>query len=202
MVEVDLIGRGITDDAVLEAMRTVPRDRFVGEHDLAEAYGDRPLPIGCDQTISQPYIVALMTELLRVRPTDRVLDIGTGSGYAAAVLATIADEVWSIEREPHLAHSAARRLSELGYETVHVEVGDGSLGWPPAAPFDAISVAAAAPGVPPALVEQLADGGRLVIPVERSRGHQELLLIERDGSDLVERDIVPVRFVPLVTDHD
>ncbi|TVR25019.1 MAG: protein-L-isoaspartate(D-aspartate) O-methyltransferase [Ilumatobacter sp.] len=202
MVEVDLIGRGITDDAVLEAMRTVPRERFVGENDLDEAYADRPLPIGCDQTISQPYIVALMTELLRVRPTDRVLDIGTGSGYAAAVLATIADEVWSVEREPHLAHSAARRLSELGFERVHVEVGDGSLGWPPAAPFDAISVAAAATSVPPALVEQLADGGRLVIPVERSRHHQELLLIERDGSDIVERDVVPVRFVPLVTDHD
>jgi protein-L-isoaspartate(D-aspartate) O-methyltransferase len=201
MVEVDLIGRGITDTAVLDAMREVPRERFVGQHHLGEAYADRPLPIGCEQTISQPYIVALMTELLHLRSTDRVLDVGTGSGYAAAVMATIAGEVWSVEREPELAGSAARLLDELGYDRVHVEVGDGSLGWPSAAPFDAISVAAAAVGVPPALTDQLADGGRLVIPVGRSSRHQELVLIERHGTELVERDVIPVRFVPLVTDQ-
>jgi protein-L-isoaspartate(D-aspartate) O-methyltransferase len=143
-----------------------------------------------------------MAELLRLRPGDRVLDVGTGSGYAAAVLSTIAGEVWSIERHPTLAAEAAALLEELGYDQVHVVTGDGSRGWPAAAPFDAISVAASAPDVPVALTDQLADGGRLVLPVDHPDGGQDLVLVERHGDELTRRVVLAVRFVPLVADHE
>lgn len=200
MVERDLVGRGIVDERVLEAMRTVPRHRFVDPDDAAGAYGDHPIPIGHGQTISQPYIVALTAELARVRPTDRVLDVGTGSGYAAAVLALLAAEVWSIEVVPELAARADRTLTELGYGNVHVRTGDGWAGLPDEAPFDAITVAAAADEVPTALTDQLADGGRLVIPVGPVHGTQRLLRIERRRDRIMTEHIIDVRFVPLVHD--
>lgn len=200
MVERDLIPRGIRDDAVLEAMRSVPRHRFVDVADEATAYDDRPLPIGDGQTISQPYIVALTAAALALTPDDRVLDVGTGSGYAAAVLGSVAAEVWSIERHPRLAERAAATLAELGFDNVHVVTGDGTTGLPDRAPFDAIAVAAASAVVPPALTDQLADGGRLVIPVGPPRGAQRLVRIERRGDDLVEHHVTDVRFVPLVDD--
>lgn len=202
MVSDDLVARGITSTSVLDAMRRVPRHRFVPRDDLRAAYADRPLPIGHDQTISQPYIVALMAELLEVQPGDRVLDVGTGSGYAAAVLSELGGEIWSIERIPELAESAAAHLRDLGYERVHVVTGDGWCGWPDAAPYDAIGVAAAATEVPAALVDQLADGGRLVVPVDRSCDHQELVVVERRGDRISEREVLPVRFVPLVRDQE
>ncbi len=198
MVEHDLVGRGITDPAVLDAMRSVPRHRFVGAGQAAAAYDDRPLPIGDGQTISQPYVVALTAESLALRPADRVLDVGTGSGYAAAVLGTIAAEVWSIERHRGLAERAAATLADLGYSNVHVVTGDGTAGLVAHAPFDAIAVAAASKTIPTALTDQLAEGGRLVIPVGPSRGTQRLVLVRRDGDALVERHITDVRFVPLV----
>lgn len=197
MVERDLIGRGITDERVLDAMRSVPRHRFVDE---ADAYGDHPIPIGHGQTISQPYIVALTAELARLDPGDRVLDVGTGSGYAAAVLARLATEVWSIEVIPALAERAARALADLGIDNVHVRTGDGWAGLPDQGPFDAITVAAAADGVPTALTDQLADGGRLVIPVGPVDGTQRLMRIERHGDELVAEHVIDVRFVPLVHD--
>ncbi len=200
MVERDLTARGVSDPAVLAAVGQVPRHRFATDQDLDSAYADRPLPIGCSQTISQPYMVALMAELLRLRPGDRVLDVGTGSGYAAAVLSTIAGEVWSIERHPTLATEAAARLEELGYDQVHVVTGDGTRGWPDAAPFDAIAVAASAPDVPVALTDQLADGGRMVLPVDHPDDGQDLVVVERRGHDLIRRDVLAVRFVPLVSD--
>lgn len=198
MVERDLVARGISDPAVLAAMRTVPRHHFVGDARATDAYTDRPLPIGDGQTISQPYIVALTAEALALRPDARVLDVGTGSGYAAAVLATVAGEVWSIERHPRLAERAARLLDDLGYSNVRVVVGDGRDGLPEHAPFDAIAVAAASDEVPRPLTDQLADGGRLVIPVGPARGTQRLLLVERRGDELRERTVIDVRFVPLV----
>lgn len=198
MVADDLAGRGIRSERVLRAMATVPRHRFVDLDQRRAAYADRPLPIGEGQTISQPYIVALTLEALAPAPGDRALDVGTGSGYAAAVLGELAGEVWSVERHPTLARRAAAVLAELGYDHVHVVVGDGTLGVPAHAPFDVIAVAAAAPHVPPALTEQLADGGRLVLPVGPPDGSQRLVLVERHGEELVERDLVDVRFVPLV----
>lgn len=198
MIELDLIGRGIHDQAVLRAMAEVPRERFVGDRQRAVAYEDRPLPIGEGQTISQPYIVALMAQELSLQPDDRVLDVGTGSGYAAAVIASIVAEVWSIERHPSLAATAATTLASLGMDHVHVVTGDGTRGWPPAAPFDAICVAAATRRRPRALLDQLADGGRIVIPIGDASGQQELLRIQRRGDSLDERRIIPVRFVPLV----
>jgi protein-L-isoaspartate(D-aspartate) O-methyltransferase len=199
MVEQQIEERGVRDAAVLSAMRKVPRDRFVPERLAARAYDDRPLPIGEGQTISQPYIVAMMTEALRLRPDDRVLEIGTGSGYAAAVLAVIAAEVYTIERLAGLAESARRRLAELGYANVHVRHGDGSLGWPEHAPYDAIVVTASGPNVPPALLEQLAIGGRLVIPIGPDMDEQRLVRIERSGADCYEREILEsVAFVPLI----
>lgn len=198
MVERDLVARGITDAAVLAAMRAVPRHRFVDVGRAADAYDDRPLPIGDGQTISQPYIVALTVASLALRPGARVLDIGTGSGYAAAVLGVIADEVWSIERHPRLATRAARTLDELGFSNVHVVTGDGSVGLVEHAPYDGIAVAAASATIPTPLTDQLADGGRLVIPVGPSQGIQRLVVVERRGDELIERAVVEVRFVPLV----
>jgi protein-L-isoaspartate(D-aspartate) O-methyltransferase len=198
MVARQLQRRDITDPRVLVAMGTVPRHRFVPEALASRAYGDYPLPIGEDQTISQPYIVALMTQWAEVRPGDRVLEVGTGSGYQAAVLAELAEKVFSIEIRPELARQAAALLKELGYGRVQVKSGDGYQGWPEAAPFDAILVTAAAPGVPPALEAQLKEGGRLVIPLGPPRGAQTLTRYRRVQGKLVKEASLAVRFVPLV----
>jgi protein-L-isoaspartate(D-aspartate) O-methyltransferase len=178
MVEDQLRSRGLTDERVLAAMESVPRHLFVRPGERYAAYDDAPLPIGLGQTISQPYIVACMTGLLRLEPTHRVLEVGTGSGYQAAVLATLASEVWTIERHAELAHQAEERLLELGYANVRVIGGDGTLGFPEAAPYDAIIVTAAAPHVPEALRAQLAAGGRMVIPVAAGFA-EDLKLVER-----------------------
>ncbi len=189
----------ITDPAVLAAVATVPRHRFVPPEYADAAYDDCPLPIGQGQTISQPYIVALMTQALRLTAESRVLEIGTGSGYQAAILATITPHVWSVETRPELGRAAQERLRGLGYH-VEVKIGDGSLGWPEHAPYDAIVVTAAAPEAPPALVAQLAEGGRLVIPVGESAWDQVLWLIEKlPGGGLHAEQLADVRFVPLVT---
>ncbi|HET9554225.1 MAG TPA: protein-L-isoaspartate(D-aspartate) O-methyltransferase [Anaeromyxobacteraceae bacterium] len=191
---------GIRDERVLEVMARLDRARFVPERWQGAADADHPLPIGFGQTISQPWLVAWMTELLRLAGAERVLEIGTGSGYQAAILAALAGEVWSIELVPELA-AAARRvlLDELGLANVHLAVGDGAQGWPEAAPFDRIVVTAAAPAVPPALVAQLAPGGRMLIPVGEPETVQWLRLVEldRDGRPR-EQELSPVRFVPLV----
>lgn len=188
----------VTDARVLDAMRTVPRHEFVPKGAEDRAYEDRPLPIGHGQTISQPYIVALMTELLEVRPESYVLEIGTGSGYQAAVLAEIVDRVYSIEIIKPLADTAAERLKRLGYANVETRHGDGYFGWADAAPFDAIIVTAAASHIPPPLVEQLKPGGRMVIPVGPPFQPQQLMLVEKDKDGTVtQRSVLPVRFVPL-----
>jgi protein-L-isoaspartate(D-aspartate) O-methyltransferase len=198
MVADQLRGRGIADHRVLAAMAAVPRDAFVQATDRGEAYADKPLPIGAGQTISQPYIVARMTELLAVRPGDKVLDVGTGSGYQAAILAELGCDVTSVERAEPLANGARERLERLGFgEQVTVKVGDGSLGDPDGAPWDGIVVAAAAPGIPRSLKTQLADGGRLVIPVG-GRHDQHLLLVQRRGDDWIQHDDGACVFVPLI----
>jgi protein-L-isoaspartate(D-aspartate) O-methyltransferase len=197
MVERQLRRRGIRDERVLAAMARVPRHLFVPENLRHLAYEDGALPIGHGQTISQPYIVATICSLLRLRGDERVLDVGTGSGYQAAVLAELATEVVTIERVPELAERAREALASAGYGRVEVRVGDGSLGVPDRAPFDAIAVAAATPSVPPALYEQLSDGGRLVIP-RGGRWGQDLVLVERTEEGAVERLSIPCRFVPLV----
>jgi protein-L-isoaspartate(D-aspartate) O-methyltransferase len=189
---------GVADERVLEAVRSVPRDVFVPPELAAEAWDNVPLPIGCGQTISQPLVVARMCELLDLRGTEKVLDVGTGSGYHAALLARLAAHVYSIEVHPELSERAAERLAAAGVENVTLVVGDGSRGLPEHAPYDAINVAAAAGGaVPPALADQLADGGRLVVPVED--GEQRLVLLRRTGSGLDRTALERVRFVPLVS---
>jgi protein-L-isoaspartate(D-aspartate) O-methyltransferase len=198
MVREQIEARGITDEHVLAAMRKVPRHEFVPERWADSAYDDGPLPIGYDQTISQPYIVALMTELLRLTPQSKVLEVGTGSGYQAAVLAEIAGEVYSIEIIEPLATSAAERLKRLGYDKVQVKLGDGYLGWPEHGPFDGIIVTAGAEHVPPPLVEQLKPGGRMVIPIGEIPGQQSLVLIEKSAAGKVsQHHVAPVAFVPL-----
>jgi protein-L-isoaspartate(D-aspartate) O-methyltransferase len=197
MVERQLRRRGISDERVLAAMGRVPRELFVPENVLRHAYEDGALPIGHGQTISQPFIVGTICALLELSGDERVLDVGTGSGYQAAVLAELAAEVVTIERVPELAERARAALSQAGFENVVVLVGDGSLGAPERAPFDAIAVAAAAPAVPPALYEQLVVGGRLVLP-RGSRWGQELVLVVKTEDGPVERASVPCRFVPLV----
>jgi len=197
MVERQLKGRNITDRAVLLAMGRVPRHRFVPPALARDAYQDSPLPIGEGQTISQPYIVALMTQLLELSGTETVLEVGTGSGYQAAVLAEIVPRVFSIEILPALAESASARLRSLGYRSVRVRSGDGYLGWPEEAPFDAVMVTAGATHVPAPLAAQLREGGRLVIPVG-STGSQELLVGRKVQGGLRLRAVVPVRFVPLI----
>lgn len=200
MVAEQLERRGVRDEAVLAAMRTVPRHLFVPDDVREQAYEDRPLPIGEGQTISQPYVVAAMTEALQVGAGDRVLDIGTGSGYQAAVLAEVASEVFSVELLPGLATAAAERLRRLHYATVQVRQGDGAQGWPEAAPFDGIVVACGAPEVPPALLRQLAPGRRLVIPVGPAGDVMDLLVLEKDaGGSFRRRILMPVRFVPFVS---
>jgi protein-L-isoaspartate(D-aspartate) O-methyltransferase len=198
MVRDDLAGRGIRDAAVLAAMGRVRREAFVLAEMTELAYDDCALPIEEDQTISQPYIVAAMAEAAELGPEDRVLEIGTGSGYGAAVLAAVAAEVWTVERHDALAERAAATLAAEGVTNVHVRCADGSLGWPEAAPFDAIVVTAAAPAPPRALLDQLVDGGRLVIPVGPGSWDQELVRVRRTGDSTVTEDLGPVRFVPLI----
>jgi protein-L-isoaspartate(D-aspartate) O-methyltransferase len=197
MVEQDLQGRGIRDPAVLGAMARVPRHLFVDVRFRDVAYGDHPLPIGEGQTISQPYVVALMTEVLQLRASDRVLEVGTGSGYQAAVLATIAKEVYTIEIVKPLADRAQKVLAELGYRNVTVKCGDGYLGWEEQAPFDAIIITAAADRIPPPLVKQLKEGGRLVMPVGDTVYSQVLTLGTKQNGGLRLEQICPVAFVPM-----
>jgi len=197
MVETQLRKRGIKDPLVLDAMQKVPRHEFVPAEHEKNAYLDGPLPIGLGQTISQPYMVAVMSEALKLKQGERVLEIGTGSGYQAAILAEIAGEVYSVERHGVLALRAENSLENLGYANIHIKVGDGTLGWPEEAPFDAIIVTAGAPFVSETLKTQLKDGGRLVIPVG-SRWVQELLRITKEGNSFVQEDLLGCVFVPLV----
>lgn len=200
MVEKQLRRRGIDDNCVLSAMLAVPRHEFVAQELRARAYEDIPLPIGSGQAISQPYIVAVMTAVLRLRPTDRALEIGGGCGYQAAVLSLLAKEVFTIERRAELASAASEKLERLGYLNVHVHCGDGTLGLPEFAPFDAILVAAAAPAPPQPLLAQLAEDGRMIIPVGDA-DNQELQLIEKRGGKLFAKTMEACRFVPLVGHH-
>lgn len=197
MVEEQIRARGVRDERVLAVMERVPRERFVPAADAAAAYEDRALPLSSGQTISQPYVVAAMTEALRLRPESRVLEIGTGSGYQTAVLAELAAAVWTIERLESLQRIAREALAELGILNVSYRVGDGTLGWPEAAPFDGIIVTAAAPDVPPSLVSQLAPDGRLVIPVG-GREEQTLTVVERTDRGTREIPQFPCRFVKLI----
>jgi protein-L-isoaspartate(D-aspartate) O-methyltransferase len=196
MVSSQISKRGIRDKQVLENMRNTPRHLFVPEEYQMAAYEDRPLPIGHQQTISQPYIVALMTELLELNGEDKVLEIGTGSGYQAAVLAQMARSVYTIEIVEPLARSSAALLKKLEYDNVEVRYGDGYKGWPEQAPFDRIIVTAAPPEIPQALVDQLAIGGRMVLPV--GEDYQELVLLTKTEKGVTRKDIIPVRFVPMV----
>lgn len=199
MVETQIAARGVTDPAVLAAMRTVPREAFVNPEMVEFAYDDMPLPIGEGQTISQPYIVALMTEALRPSPADRVLEIGTGSGYAAAVLHCLVKQVYTVERLESLYRLARRRLRRLGYDNVYVHHGNGTLGWPEHAPYDGIVVTAGGPTIPTALQDQLAPGGRLVIPVGVQPTHQMLVRVTRtSATSFKQEELGYVCFVPLI----
>lgn len=199
MVKRQIAARGVKSKRVLDAMRKVPRERFLPKGQGVLAYDDSPLPIGRGQTISQPYIVAYMVEALALEGGEKVLEIGTGSGYAAAILAEIAAEVYTMERIEGLASMARAVLDELGYDNVHVRHSDGTLGWPEHAPFDGIVVAAAAPEVPEILKEQLKTGGRLVIPVGESRWYQSLVRVTRvTEADFETEELMAVRFVPLI----
>ena len=197
MVEQQLKSRGIKNERLLAAMAKVPREEFVPLDARAGSYEDGPLPIGYGQTISQPYIVAFMTEQLRPKPTDRVLEIGSGSGYQAAILAELMAEVYTVEIVEPLAKTAEATLQRLGYKNVHIRVGDGYEGWPEEAPFDAIIVTCAPDKVPQPLVDQLKDGGRIVIPVGE-RFAQQLYLLEKKNGQLKESATLPVRFVPML----
>jgi protein-L-isoaspartate(D-aspartate) O-methyltransferase len=203
MVEQHMAARDISDSRVLAAMRKVPRHRFVPEREQRYAYSDTPLPIGEDQTISQPYIVALMTQLVRPTANARALEVGTGSGYQAAVLAELVEHVYTIELEPTLATNAQRVLKELGYSNVTARTGDGYAGWPEHAPFDIIVVTAAPDHVPQSLLDQLKPGGRMIVPVGSIRTTQQLQLIEKDASGKPHtKNVSAVRFVPLRRDPD
>jgi len=197
MVESQLASRGIHDSRVIEAMRKVPRHLFVDEALQEQAHSDHPLPIGDKQTISQPYIVALMTESLELKGNEKVLEIGTGSGYQSAILAELTSRVFSVERYPNLAYRANQVLQKLGYKNIIIRVADGTLGWPEEAPFDGIVVTAGAPQIPQPLVDQLAEGGKLVVPVG-DRITQDLILVERFGDRVNRTNLGGVRFVDLV----
>jgi protein-L-isoaspartate(D-aspartate) O-methyltransferase len=197
MVERDLKGRGISDQRLLAAMGRIPRHRYVTEELQAQAYADHPLPIAEGQTISQPYVVALMTEALRLQPSDRVLEIGTGSGYQAAVLAELVREVFTIEIRKPLAETAEQRLQQLGYRNVRVSYGDGYYGWEEAAPFDAIIITAAANHIPPPLLKQLKDGGRLILPLGSTVFSQTLTLLTKSGERFQTEQLGAVAFVPM-----
>ena len=198
MVEKDLKARGIKDPKVLEAMGKIPRQLFVEESLRDEAYADHPLPIGEGQTISQPYVVALMTEAIRLKPGDRVLEIGTGSGYQAAVLAEIVKDVYTVEIRKGLAETAAKRLADLGYKNVQAKYGDGYFGWEEYAPFDVIMITASANHIPPPLIKQLREGGRLILPLGSTLFHQTLTLVTKEKGDLKMEQREAVVFVPLV----
>lgn len=199
MVRDDIAGRGIRDEAVLRAMRETPRHLFTPERYQAQAYADHPLPIGYGQTISQPYIVAYMSERLEVRPEHRVLEIGTGSGYQAAILGQLAGEVYTIEIVPELAHSATETLRRLGYRNVFVRQGDGYQGWPEKAPFDRIMLTACPRELPQTLVDQLKPGGRLIGPVGATVLSQNIVIVDKDAAGATTvRTVLPVRFVPMV----
>jgi protein-L-isoaspartate(D-aspartate) O-methyltransferase len=201
MVERQLVTRGVNDQRVLAAMAKVPREEFVTPESRAASYEDGPLPIGYGQTISQPYMVAFMTEQLRLKPSDRVLEVGTGSGYQAAILADLVSEVYSIEIVEPLAKNAETTLQRLGYKNVHLKIGNGYKGWPETAPFDAIIVTCAPDKVPQPLVDQLKDGGRMVIPVG-DRFAQELYLLEKKNGQLKQSVTLPVRFVPMASEGE
>jgi protein-L-isoaspartate(D-aspartate) O-methyltransferase len=196
MVEQQIRQRGVTDARVLDAMRRVPRERFVPDDAAARAYDDTPLVIGFGQTISQPYIVAYMTEALAIQPSHRVLEIGTGSGYQAAVLGLLARDVYTVEIVPQLARAASAVLKELGHTNVHVREGDGYAGWVEHAPFDRIMVTAAPDEIPQPLIDQLAPGGRLVIPVGSQGETQWMTIVEKTATGVAERRTIPVQFVP------
>jgi protein-L-isoaspartate(D-aspartate) O-methyltransferase len=200
MIQQQLMPRGIQDQRVLAAMAKVPREEFIPADERRHAYVDGPLEIGYGQTISQPYIVAFMTEQLRLKPGDRVLEIGTGSGYQAAILAELVKQVYSIEIVTPLAQNAEAILAHLGYTNIHVKVGDGYKGWPEESPFDAIIVTCAPDKVPQPLIDQLKDGGRMMIPVGE-RFAQQLYLFEKKNSQLKESVSLPVRFVPMRSEH-
>jgi len=200
MVARQIAARGVRDERVLEAMRSVPRHLFVPSGYERAAYDDMPLPIGAGQTISQPYIVALMTAMLEPGPQDRSLEIGAGSGYQAAVLSRLCERVVTVERLPEVAETARSNLARVGAENVELHIGDGTQGWPELAPYAAILVTAAAPSIPEPLLEQLADNGRLVAPVG-GRDLQELVRIRRQGTHLVHESAGSVRFVPLIGEH-
>lgn len=198
MIEEQLIPRGIANKKVLDAFRKVPRHEFVAKDFLQSAYNDYPLPIGENQTISQPYMVALMTESLNLKGGEKILEIGTGSGYQSAILAELTKEVYSVERFKDLADTAARILDRLGYKNVKIKTGDGTLGWEEFAPYNGIIVTAGAPGIPESLVKQLKDGGRLVIPIGSSGFGQILTLIEKTGNMARTSEICGCMFVPLI----
>jgi len=200
MVATQIAARGVGDEKVLAAMRRVPRHLFVPAEVRGSAYSDYPLPIGHGQTISQPYIVAMMTSLLQIQPDDRLLEIGSGSGYQAAVLGILAREVISIERIPEVAQLAKKNLADAGITNVTVVIGDGTLGFPGGAPYDGVLITAATPSIPSPLVEQLAEGGRIVAPVG-SRDLQELVRLTRKGHDLIRESFGGVVFVPLLGEH-
>jgi protein-L-isoaspartate(D-aspartate) O-methyltransferase len=198
----EYIGKGRLDEAILEVIGRVPRHAFVPEALRGEAYANRPLPIGYGQTISQPYIVALMTDLLEPGPDDVMLEVGTGSGYQAAVLAALVRRVYTIEIVPELGRSAAERLARLGCANVETRVGDGYYGWPEAGPFDGIVVTAVAGHIPPPLIRQLKPGGRMVVPLGQPFGVQQLVRVTKDAQgNLTTQQVLPVRFVPLTGDH-
>jgi protein-L-isoaspartate(D-aspartate) O-methyltransferase len=196
MVKMQIQARGIRDERVLEAMRKVPRHFYAEEEDLATAYGDFPLPIGCDQTISQPYIVAYMTELLELEPLNRVLEIGTGCGYQTAILAELAASVFTVEIKETLARKAREKLGEKGYTNIFYRIGDGKAGWPEAGPFDAIMATAAPRSLPPGLISQLRVGGRLILP--EGSPDQYLVIYTRTESAHTAQKLIAVRFVPLI----
>ena len=198
MVEEQLIPRGILDKRVLAAFRSVPRHEFVGKDLAQSAYNDYPLPIGQMQTISQPYMVALMTESLKLKGGEKILEIGTGSGYQSAILAELAKEVYSVERFKELADSSSEMIKKLGYSNVHIKTGDGTLGWEEFAPYDGIVVTAGAPGLPASLIRQLKDGGRLLIPIGTDGFGQILTLVEKLGKSVRTSELCGCMFVPLI----
>jgi len=202
MVERQIVARGVKDPKVIKAMLKVPRHSFVPKARRATSYGDYPLPIGEGQTISQPYIVAYMTEALDLRPEDKVLEIGTGSGYQAAILAELVKEVYTIEIVVNLGKRARQTLDMLGYKNIHVKIGDGYKGWPEKAPFDAVIVTCAPEKVPRALIEQLKEGGRMIIPVGRAGDVQKLVRVVKKGGHLKTENVMYVRFVPMVKGND